>query len=151
MSVDGLPKDSYKKIQCILVNDDTIYCINPTTVFSWNWKNSRVTSSPRVIPLKDPDPNSRPLINIQQDFSSVIDASRLLLANGDVFQVWQVANDKDGTILIRYRLILEMKILYEGRGSDQSKYFGVYYANNRVLTYNKNSFSVWNITRRKDS
>eukprot|EP00027_Filamoeba_sp_ATCC50430_P017426 CAMPEP_0168575158 /NCGR_PEP_ID=MMETSP0413-20121227/19500_1 /TAXON_ID=136452 /ORGANISM="Filamoeba nolandi, Strain NC-AS-23-1" /LENGTH=857 /DNA_ID=CAMNT_0008608619 /DNA_START=494 /DNA_END=3067 /DNA_ORIENTATION=+ len=136
MTCDGLPKDSYKKVQCILVSDETVYCINPTTVFMWPWKTSRTVSKPRTIPLKDPDPNNRPLINIQQDYSAIIDTSRLLLANGDTFQVWHISQEKD-----------EMKIMYDGKGTDQSKYFGVFYANNRVLTYNKNSFNVWNITR----
>eukprot|EP01119_Soliformovum_irregulare_P023570 TRINITY_DN8255_c0_g1_i3.p1 TRINITY_DN8255_c0_g1~~TRINITY_DN8255_c0_g1_i3.p1 ORF type:complete len:787 (+),score=186.79 TRINITY_DN8255_c0_g1_i3:20-2380(+) len=133
-------KDTLKKVQCLLVDENRVFCITASTVSVWD--RSGLTQPPRVIPLKDTkDKDTRTIINIKDTFSYVMSSNRLLLGNSDVFQIWELNSQLNG-----------MHMIFEGRNSTSTtKYFGVQYASggSTVATYTRDSLMIWDTDKPK--
>eukprot|EP01114_Cavostelium_apophysatum_P013663 TRINITY_DN3359_c0_g1_i1.p1 TRINITY_DN3359_c0_g1~~TRINITY_DN3359_c0_g1_i1.p1 ORF type:complete len:922 (-),score=285.01 TRINITY_DN3359_c0_g1_i1:87-2852(-) len=130
-------KDTLKKVQCILVSNQTIYCISSNQVSLYE-KSNLNGSAQREIPIQDfSNDKVRPIINVNRHFSYLRSPNHLVLGNADVFQCWHLSQAKN-----------EMTMEFEGRNvNSQIKYFGVYSCNNSVVTTNRENFSVWSVSK----
>lgn len=157
-------KDTVKKIQCVLSNDTTIYGITSASVFIWNkfvfcnqiffsfssiYLRTFMRDRPRTIAIKDSmNEETRIIINVNKNYSSLISPTRILLGNSDVFQIWELENDSN----LFPSPHIEMHLVFEGRNASETvKYFGIYYQNGHttIVTTSRDTFLVWNFAFRK--
>jgi len=104
-------KDLIKKTQTILLNNEKLYCITANSIVSFD--KNKLSSTPRHVPLQDnKDDKTRVIINTKHNFSSLVNSYKLLLANSDVFQVWNLHNEKN-----------EMFMECEGRNQNSTTKF----------------------------
>lgn len=130
---DFVGKGGLKKVQCVLLDNQRIYGVCADKIFIWNRK--KIADRPRVVLLKDAtaDSSVRVIINVKQDFSSVVGPYLLILGNNDTFQEWRIDPVED-----------KMFAVFDGRHPERKlKYFNVWSHYPTICTSYRDEMVLW--------